>query len=275
MTGPAYRFVLADDPDLWTAGGDPELSEIGSAARLEAWERLNADGTALVVVCGARQAADVRREAAMVRAGADTPIVVMPLELGPLGQLVVTRLGELLVAAGLGRPVAELVALLPRLAGSLLDVGLVSSVTRLDLPAIRVRHHLISYLPGSRTFAVQLGPEPAVARVRGRSRGLPLNPPGFDLSAGAVLTSQGPRDTPQELLQLCHITGPGRTATPQLPLDRFWRDGDATEIVVGPADLAGWARGQLPGLEQWPCSWCGEPLAAPMRSCPFCGHTWQ
>ena len=271
---PPYRFVVADDLATWsTAEQAGSLLALPQEARLAAWERLGADGCAVVVICSPKQAGPIRRDSALARVGADTRIIVLPLAVGPLAQLVGARIGQTLIAAGLDRPVSELVVSLPELVGSLLDVALVRSVTSLDLPGIKLGHHLLSYLPGNRRFAVQITPVGQVVR-RDRAGDLraDLAPPGFDPAFGALLTVLGPRPVPPRLLEQCGIVDQPVIDQAQLDLPGYWHDPEATEVVVRPADLVGWVLSQLPALERWPCAWCAEPMAAPMVLCPFCGH---
>jgi hypothetical protein len=84
----------------------------------------------------------------------------------------------------------------------------------------------------------------------------------------------GPRPVPSALLACCGLPTDAPAAMPTaLSPARHWPDADATEIVALPQDIVGWVAGQLPGVEAWPCRWCDEPLAAPVRSCPFCADT--
>jgi hypothetical protein len=114
---------------------------------------------------------------------------------------------------------------------------------------------------------------PLRADGRPRSKRAALGPPGYDPAFGARVLVLGPRPVPEELLFRTGITGQPTPIPTGVTLGRYWSDGDATEIVVLPQDVTGWVGAQLPAVEAWACRWCGEPLAAPVRSCPFCAHT--
>lgn len=271
---PAYRFVVADDPTPWsTAEHAGPLTSLPLEARLAAWERLTAGGTAAVVICSPQQAPQLRRDSALARTADDVRIVVLPLPVGPLAQLVASRMAQSMLGSGLDRPVSELVVALPELSTALVDLALVRSVTRLDLPGIRLGHHLASYLPGRTQFAVQVAPAARVSRLD-RTGDLRAEPaaPDVDPAFGAVITALGPAPVPPAVVARC---GGGTPVPEQAEVDLagYWHDTEATEIVVSPADVSGWVLSRLPGLERWPCSWCAEPMAAPMQQCPFCGHT--
>jgi hypothetical protein len=276
--GRSYRFVVADDWLAWSgATGHGGLLQLPEGDQLDAFDQLTSDGNALVVICGTRQEGAVRRASALARSRSGARVAVSPLPVGPLAQSVVTMLMQQLVASTIARPVAELIARLPTFTASVLDLALVSSVAELDLPFVTVRHHLMSHLPGRRTFVVQIAPQTAMARLtaKGELRPSPsgLHMPSFDDSFGTSVTVAGPRPVPAALLrylQTSHLP-PALPTAPQL--SAYWADPEATEVVVTPADVTRWALATLPDLESWPCTWCDEPLAAPVDVCVFCGNS--
>jgi hypothetical protein len=273
-----YRFVVADDEQVWSGGsGQGGLLQLSDGEQVEAFDHLTRDDSALVVTCSPRQALVVRRASALARSRSQARVAVVPLPLGPLGQSALTLIAQQVVATATSRPVAELIAWLPSVAEAVLDLALVRNVARLDHPSVGVRHHLASYLPLHQAFAVQLAPEPAIARVARdgslRPAAHKLAAPAFDESYGTVMVVAGRRPVPDSLLPLCRTTSAPPAAPTALHLGRFWGDPEATEIVVAPADVTRWALDRLPSLETWPCTWCAEPLAAPMNECVFCGNS--
>jgi hypothetical protein len=276
--GRTYRFVVADDWLAWSgATGRGGLLQLDEGDQLDAFDQLTADGNALVVICGTRQVAAVRRASALARSRSRARVAVSPVPLGPLGQSVLTMMVQQLVASAGARPVAELIVRLPTFAAAVLDLALVSSVAKLDLPFVTVRHHLMSHLPGRRTFVVQIAPDTALARISSTAQLRPssarLHLPAFDDSYGALVTIAGPRPVPGALLPFLRTTvlPPALPTAPQL--SAYWTDPEATEVVVTPADVTRWALAVLPDLETWPCGWCDEPLAAPVDRCVFCGNS--
>jgi hypothetical protein len=144
-----WRVVLADDARAWSDGDEQgNLSRLSTAGRLAALERLTEDGAGLVVISGHRQALQVNRGAALARSMLDARVAVVALPGGPLGQFAMARIAEQALAVG-ARPAALIISMLPRLAASLVDVGLVGSVSALDVPGIKLGQHVASYLPGS------------------------------------------------------------------------------------------------------------------------------
>ncbi len=274
--GPAYRVVVADDPQPWSDAETPAtLSQLAPAQSLAGFERLAEDGATVLVVCGRRQAPGVARAVAMARTALEARIGLVSLPVGPLGQYALARIAEQVLSHD-ARPAGLLVEAMPRLASALVDVGLVRSVTALDLPGITLGHHLSSYLPGSRQYAVQLTPEPLVARV---SEGTPVvaGPEGFaraDFGAGgARLLRAGPHPVPTGMTSVWVVAGPGDEIPTRLDLTGFWHDETATEFVVIPADPVRWISDQLTPGPTRSCPWCAEKLAASARSCLFCGYT--
>lgn len=273
-----YRFVLASDEVVWPGedGGRGGLSQVSEQAQLDGFDRITRGCDALVIVCGTREVAAVRRASALARSQSQARIAVVPIELGPLGQDAVVALGKALVTSARTRPAAELVGCLPEVADHLLDLALVSGVASLDLPGIGVRHHLRSYLPGRHAFAVQLAPSVTIARITRAGRLRPasatLNPPDFDEGLGAMMAVAGPRSLPEAVLKAAGSSSapPRLASTPAL--SAFWGDDEATEVVVVPADVTRWARSLLPPVPMIVCSWCDEPLAATRPQCVFCGH---
>lgn len=277
QTGPAsagYTVVLADDPQSWGDTAQGTLLSLPPEARLAGFERLTEDGAALVVLCGRKQARAVAREAAVARGTLEARIAVVPLPGGPLAQYAVARIAEAALTER-SHPPAVIVGALPELAGAVVDVGLVGSVSSLDVPGVKLGHHLSSYVPGAKLFAVQITPEPFVAKVGSTGLGAAAEQfaaPDYG-PAGARLLSVGPRPVPADLLARWGVQPPAGPVPVPLPLGAFWRDDEAGELVVVPADPAGWVKSHIPVTAALPCNWCGEMLAETTRSCVFCGNT--
>ena len=251
-----YRVVVADD-----------LLERSRSDQLTAFEQLTDGDTRLVLLCGQRQAARVHREAALARSILEARVAVVPLPGGPLAQFAMARIAErALIMAD--RPTAVIVSQLPALAAQLVDIGLVTSVSALDLPSVKLRHHLASYLPGSHLFAVQLTPTPVVAAAS-RAR-----VPTVDFGeTGIHLLVAGTRSIPVALAEELGALGPAVRVTADLDLPGFWRDEQATEVMVVPADPSAWVAQEVAIHAGHPCGWCDELLATTASSCVFCGHT--
>jgi hypothetical protein len=268
--------VTADDPAAWSDGEvQGGLLDLSPSARVAAFERLTDNDSRLVILCGQRQASRVHREASIARSTLETRVAVIPLPGGPLAQYAMARIADHTLAIA-GRPSTLIVSLLPDLATRLVDIGLLGSVSALDIQGIKLRHHLASYLPGSRLFAARLTPTPFVTRIR-RDR-LPgaaaeaFEPADFG-AGGARLLIAGPRPLPGVLERQLDVAGAVQPVEAALDLPGFWRDERATELVVVPANPAGWVVQQVPGPAGAPCNWCGEFLAASAGACMFCGNT--
>jgi hypothetical protein len=273
-----YRFVVACDEHAWPSpgSGPTGLLRLNPQAQLDAFDGLAKDGHALVLVCGANEAQAVRRASALARSRSQLRVAVVPVALGPLGQQALATVGRKLVSAALTRAAGELISWLPTASRSVLDLALVSKVAKLDLPGVALRHHVMAYLPGRRTFAIQLTPATTIARINRAGALRPdtaaLSRPDFDDTFGTTLILAGPRTLPDIVLQACRSA----TAPAALPstaaLKEFWRDSDATEVAVVPGDVLRWAASVLPSVTVVPCTWCGEPLAADTPRCVFCGN---
>lgn len=271
-----YRVVVANDPDAWSDGSTRSgLLGLSPSARVAAFERLTDGDTRLVILCDHRQVSRVNREAAVARGILETPVAVVPLSSGPLGQYAMARIAERSLAVA-GRPSTLVISLLRELATRLVDIGLVGSVKALDIPGIKLRHHLASYLPGSHLFAVQLTPTPFVAAA-GRPQLRPAAAEAIartDLGAvGVHVLIAGPRPIPPALEEHLGSAGAAVTVTAELDLASYWRDPRASEVVVVPTDPAIWVAQEVPVQAGRPCNWCGELLATTAISCVFCGHT--
>ncbi len=269
-------MVIADDPDTWSDDGRPlGLLELSPPERLAAFERLTEGDVRLVVICGHRQSTPVQREAAIARSMLESRVAVVPVPGGPLGQHALAQIAEQSLTV-VGRPGTVVVELLPQLASEILDIGLVQSVTSLDIAGIGLRHHLASYLPGRRLFGIQLTPHPFVAVV-GRERLRPtaakaIARPDFGATELQMLIA-GPHPVPAALEQHLAVAGPVQVVQAELGLARYWHDAQATELVVVPADPIEWLVQNAPAQTGSPCGWCSEPLAFDATSCVFCGHT--
>ncbi len=274
-TDKPYRVVIADDPAAWSdAYGRKAMFELTAAERVTAFERLTAGQNRLVILCGHRQAARVNREVAVVRGLLDARVAVVPLPGGPLGQYATARIADQALAVA-GRPATLIVSLLGRLAEQVVDLGLVGAVNALDIPGIRLRHHVRSYLPGSHLFAVQLTPSPFITAIDSdelpEAAGPAFAAPDFGPGGARVLRA-GPREIPPALQQAIGVTGAAHPVKSHLDLAGYWKDEQATEVVVVPADPVGWVVAQVPVQNGVPCNWCGESLSPTATSCVFCGN---
>jgi hypothetical protein len=269
-----YSVVMADDVQLWSEAGPGPLLALPAEERLAGFERLTADGAALVVLCGRRQARAVAREAALARGTLEARIAVVPLPGGPLAQFALSKIAERALAAQV-RPAAVIVDALPALAAGIIDVGLVGSVTSLDLPGVKLGHHMSSYLPGAKLFAVQVTPAPLVARVGASGLGEAAGTfAEADYGpAGARLLTAGSRPVPPDLAARWGVQVPSAPVPVPMPLVDFWKDDQAGELVVVPADPAAWVADRVAATGAVPCRWCGELLTPAVRSCAFCGYT--
>lgn len=275
-----YDFLVAQDPAVWPdgEGHTSGLLDLPGPDQVAALGTLSAGGQALVIITDTRQEARVRALAARARGLYEARIAVVPIAAGPAMQATAALIGQVLLAStSARRPVAEIVERLPSLCDQLVHLVLLRSVSTVDHPAVTVRHHVRSYLPGRRMFVLQTSPEPKILRLDGQGRIRPsdadLAGPGFDIALGVWINVLGPRPIPVPVLERCGIGGPVSALQTSLSPARYWPDPEATEVVAFPQDLVGWVNGQLPAVEAWPCHWCGEPLAAPVRSCPFCADT--
>jgi hypothetical protein len=271
-----YTFAVADDPQAWAPGSDAGLLDLSVPERLAAVARMAVDGRRVVVVCRSPQQAAIRATAAQARAMYDAHLAVLPIDVGPAAQIAATVVGQLVVSSQLRRPLAEVVVRLGSWAAQFADVAVVSSVSRLEHPGIGIGDQLRSYLPGRRTFAVQSSPSPVVVPLnrRGRPTGRRrLQGPGFDVGFGVRALVLGEEPVPDSVFEAMGVAGPATRLVAGVDPARYWRDPRATELVLVPEDVVGWVASLLPVAETWPCRWCGEALAAPVRSCPFCAHT--
>jgi hypothetical protein len=273
---PPYRVVIADDPSTWSDGSEPaELLGLSPSAQVSAFERLLDGDTRLVLVCGHRQAARVHRVTAVARSVLDARIALVPLPMGPLGQYAMARIAERALAAA-DRPRTLIVSLLRDLSTRLVDIGLVASVKALDNPAVKLRHHLAGYVPGPHLFAVQLTPTPFVTSVRRAQLGAAATEAikGADFgAAGMHLLIAGPRPLPDVLAEQLGASEAAIPVIGEFDLTGYWRQPDATEVVMVPADPAAWVAGEVAAQVGLPCGWCDELLAGTALSCVFCGHT--
>lgn len=274
-----YDVVVADDPAVWPGadGSTSALLDLPERDRLPAVGALTARRTTVVIVTKAQEAA-VRALAAGARTLFDARIAVVCVDRGPAVRAAAALVGQMMTASGANpRPASEIIARLPDLCGQLGHLVMLRSVTSLDNPAVRIGHHLMSYLPGRRVFVVQTSPQARAARVTSkghfRPTGAQFTPHAFDPAFGVSVAVLGPRPLPESLMDRMGLdVTPSPMAVTVSPASQ-WPDPEATEVVVRPLDVDGWVRSQLPPLETWPCHWCGEPLAAPIRSCPFCRDT--
>jgi hypothetical protein len=274
-----YDVVVADDPAVWPGadGTTAPLLTLPERDRLPAMEYLSGTGRRLVIITTSAQERAVRGLAAAARSLFDARVAVVRVDHGPALRAAAALVGQLTTAPGSARPAAEIIERLPALCEQLGHLVLLRWVHRVDHPAVGFAQHLYSYLPGRRLFVLQTTPEGAIARVTGTGEFRPTStqftPFRFDRTHGVSVGVLGPRALPPELLDRLGVDG---TPTP-MPVTvtpaSFWPDPEATEVVLMPQDVTGWVSAQLPPPETWPCRWCGEPLAAPVRSCPFCADT--
>lgn len=275
-----YDYVVASDPAIWpdSTGSTGPLLALPVVDRVAALAALSAGDRRLVVICDPAEYAAVAALAGQARGLYRSRIAVVPIGSGAAMQVAIALIGQVLLTSRLNRPVAEVIERLPALSRQLLHVVLLRSVARLDHPAVTVSHHMRSYLPGRRVFAVQSSPEPNLIWLNGQGVVRPANVglvrPDHDPRLGIVVGVLGPREVPVGVLERAGLPtdAPSRLVTTMSP-SRQWGDPEATEVVAMPQDLVGWVADQLPPVEAWPCHWCDEPLAAPVRTCPFCADT--
>jgi hypothetical protein len=275
--GPAlrYRVVSAEDPGAWSLPGQGNgLLDLPDAERPAAWERI-ADGLPLAVLCARAQLDQVRRESAVARSVVDIAVTVIPVPSGPLGRFVGARLADHLLAQPQDRTPATILAMLPALLAELPNLGVVRSVSSLEIGNIGLRHHLASYLPGGGPFVVQLTPRPGVLRMRGRrltDRAGVIRQ--VDLGPGpASAAVHGSLPVPPAVLAALGVAGDPDPMPGAPDISRFWHAADATELVVLPGDPVAWAAARMPESGPEACNWCSEPLAGGLDWCLFCGNT--
>jgi hypothetical protein len=184
----------------------------------------------------------------------------------PLPPLAATALASLASSVGRLTPSAGVLAsLLPELEAELHVITWLGSVTGLTTPAPSLGQHLASLSPGS-AFAVSSYPAPAVHKIGGN---VPL-PPVVRPSRLAVAAAGG---DPAWLLGPVH-TALGRPEVRQVEAtpggEKWWGTGKLVEGVLLPVAIPELVQQLLGLVEQWPCHWCGEVIAA--APCPMCGH---
>jgi len=265
--------AVADDPTLWSDGEERGLTRLSPTSRLAALERLIDGDKSLAILCGHRQVAGIKRDIALARSMLGARITIVPLPLGPLGQFAMARIAQQALRS-LDRPPALIISHLPELANSLVDIGLVGAVSSLDIPGIRLRHQLASYLPGSRIFAAQLTPVPTVRRIRANSPQPDSEFPAPNFGPlGRRLLHAGARAIPAGLEELWRVSGLVTQVTSKLPLADYWHDDQAGELVLLPDNPEQWVEDRVSPVVSEPCRWCGEPKPADVTDCVFCGHT--
>jgi hypothetical protein len=180
-TPPTYRFVMADDPRLWPADAGPGgLLRVSEGEQLDGFDRLTQDACALIVICGIRQVAAVRRASALARSRGQARVAVVPLVLGPAGH-------------GGSRHWHRNCWRWPRSARSLRSLRVCRPsrgrcsiwgwwpVWPRSITRVALRHHLLSYLPGRRLFVVQIAlgrDRPGQPGRRAEPRGVAAAPTG-------------------------------------------------------------------------------------------------
>jgi len=161
-------------------------------------------------------------------------------------------------------------------AAGTVDAAVVRSVADLEVPGLGLSHHVASYLPGRTPFLVQLSAVQRVDRLK------PERVPSDDglvpmQDGGWAATVMGGGELPPQLVAWLH----GRGVPPPVvrpddgSIGRWWRHSEAVELVLHPADSAGWALHALQSAPTRPrtgCDWCGAPGLDPAGSCEFCGQ---
>lgn len=275
-----YDIVVADDPTRWPAadGTTAPLLALPERDRLPAVETLCQSGRTLVVIVTRAQESAVRALAAGARSLFDARFAVVRLDRGPAVRGAAALIAQALTAAAPpSRPAAEIVERLPGLCEQLGHLVLLRSVNKVDHAAVGFGHHLFSYLPGRRLFVVQTLPEERVARITRKGDYRPTSaqftPFTFEAALGVAVRTLGPRPVPEGLLDRLGVDVPAESLPVALSPAGYWPDPEATEVVLMPQDLETWVRGLLPPVPSSPCRWCGAPLTAAIRSCPFCADT--
>ena len=273
-------FVVADDPAVWpdAHGSTAALLDLPERDRLPALEVLTTSRRRLVVIVARAQEEPVRALVAGARSLFDARVAVVRIDHGPALRAAAALIGQLTTAPSpAARPVAEIIDRLPSLCQQLGHLVLLRSVHRVDHPAVGFAQHLFSYLPGRRLFVLQTTPQGGIARITRKGEFRPASaqflPFRFDEAHGVTVGLLGPRPLPDGLLDRLGVDAVPTPMPVTVSPASSWPDDEATEVVLMPQNVAGWVRAQLPTPETWPCRWCAEPLAAPIRSCPFCADT--
>lgn len=280
MTVPARSPVLTVGlPTLPSTTGATAMTAAplpdGTASeQAEQWldlvDGLQHEHDVVIVVTSAVHQRVVEAGVAFARQALDsTLLTVLPLAAGPLGAAVVAHTLWDEVEAG-RLEVAGVLRLGPLLLADTLDVAVLSSVARLDLPGLTLGHQVVSYLPGRTPFLVRMSPSP-VAVVRGReAEARELLAPPVHGPLRAVVMGEGPLDGPvaawlatQPLTVPAVLDDPGE-------LVAFWQDRAVHEVVVLPADLVAWSTGLVLHDDRSRCDWCGQLVPYAAAACTFC-----
>ncbi len=230
------------------------------------------EGDVLVLARGAEAHAVRRRLARVQTLLATERIALVSVPLAPLAAGVLADAVARAVAAGALVP-AQVPAAVAHAAGSCLDLGVVATVARIDVPEVGVWHQLRSYLPWTSRFVVRVAPTAGLGHLAakdGEVRGLDLTLPGEQelraVTAGVEL--------PPALQQLLDATGVSAAdlGRPEIgPLLRAaWAQDGATELVVRPASDQGWLGLGAEPTALTTCTWCGRSRVG--TSCLFCGE---
>jgi hypothetical protein len=228
---------------------DPEFLEAGHAALADR----DPDRRALLLHAsgGLR-----RRRVAMLRGLLRTSAVApVPLTL-PLAGLAASG-SWFATLAERGLSAGEAHALAPAVATALPTFAVTSSVAGLDLPVVRLHHHVLSWLPGT-SFTVALDGPPRVVTGRAERR-QPVTGPVDLVTAGddTLATSLGG--------VIEGLTVGERHELPADGTSPWWGRARAYEMCIVPRDVEGFVE-QARGAGT-SCSQCGD--AAP-STCPFC-----
>lgn len=244
------------------------------SAWLDVLEELLVRGP-VTVVCLERDRRETARAVSVARQLLETPGIALVAAAGaPLAAAVVVDAAVRAVAAAALQP-ADLGRFLKHAPAAVVSCAIVTSVADLDLPGLSLSHHLASYLPGRKTqFLVQLAPEQHVDKLRD-DRELVIE--GLLPNGGAwAATAMGASGLPPQLVGWLHSRAVA--VPPVLPSDSsissWWRNTDAIELVLHPADPATWAANTLaagpPAVAS--CVWCGAPGLEVLGGCAFCGQ---
>ncbi len=258
------------------------LAEAGAARTLpdpaepgfveSAFDALSQRSHEHVLVVHARDPRATRRIRTVRSLLQSSGVVPVPLHRPPTG--LATQTAWLAAMAGRGVSAGAALAALPAVDRHLPTYAAATSVARLELPEVRLRHHLLSWLPGT-TFRVSLGGVARVEAGRPAPAGAssdhsdPRVGPAADRAADPAcdLVWSGDRRLEPHLV----ATRPARVSqsvelTGTRERDPWWGGARHYEHTVVPRDLDAFVA-TLGSVVRSTCPQCGEPLAA---VCPFC-----
>jgi hypothetical protein len=153
--------------------------------------------------------------------------------------------------------------LVPRIPAGMPSYASTTSVAALDLPVVRLHHHVLSWLPGT-TFIVAHDGQPRVGSGSLEpARPLPRGPVGLVTAGDAALAGSLERVLHGlDVRERLELRDDDAATSP-------WRRARAYEVCVVPDDVDAFSVGDGPAVtgERPRCPQCGEPT---FSACPFC-----